>query len=178
EGVVISYATLKTRVGLMMVGATERGICFSEIGSSKKNLLEGLRAECNRAQIAPLQLPRQRKIARWIDALRRHLAAEQRLLELPLDLDATAFQIRVWTTIQSIPYGEVQSYGEIAAAIGKPGAARAVARACASCPLTFIIPCHRVIRESGAVSGFGPGVERRRKLLKLERTTSTARVPR
>jgi AraC family transcriptional regulator of adaptative response/methylated-DNA-[protein]-cysteine methyltransferase len=89
---------------------------------------------------------------------------------LPLDIRATAFQRRVWTYLQSIPFGATQSYSEVAKGIGRPTAVRAVARACATNPVAVAIPCHRVVREDGSMGGYRWGIERKEALLDLERT--------
>ena len=102
-------------------------------------------------------------------ALTRHLEGKQPDLTLPLDIRATAFQMRVWNYLQSIPYGEVQSYGEVAEGIGQPSASRAVARACASNRVALVIPCHRVIRGTGELGGYRWGLERKRVLIDRER---------
>ena len=94
-------------------------------------------------------------------------------MELPLDLRATAFQWRVWRQLQAIPYGETRTYREVAAAIGKPTATRAVARACATNPVALLIPCHRVIRTDGSMGGYRWGIPRKEKLLAQERTGAT-----
>ena len=171
KGVAISYATLETPAGVMMIGATDRGICFVQFGDSEKHLLERLQTEYGNADIAPMLEPHHPDFARWVDAIRRHLNGEQPNLSLPLDIRATAFQMRVWKYLQSITYGDVESYGEVAAAIGEPKAARAVANACAHNPVAVVIPCHRVIRESGDLGGYRWGIERKRALLDRERAT-------
>jgi AraC family transcriptional regulator of adaptative response/methylated-DNA-[protein]-cysteine methyltransferase len=111
----------------------------------------------------------------WVDAIARHLAGEIPRLDLPLDVAATAFQMRVWKYLQTIPSGDVQSYGEVAAAIGAPTAARAVAQACARNPAAVLIPCHRVIRGSGELGGYRWGLARKRSLIDRERAAK-ARV--
>jgi AraC family transcriptional regulator, regulatory protein of adaptative response / methylated-DNA-[protein]-cysteine methyltransferase len=93
---------------------------------------------------------------------------------LPLDIRATAFQRRVWTYLQSIPFGKTKSYGEVAKAIGQPTASRAVARACATNPVAVAIPCHRVVRENGNLSGYRWGVARKKALLEMERSAAEA----
>ena len=108
-----------------------------------------------------------RKLGEQVKALRAIIAGE-RAAALPLDIQATAFQRRVWEELQAIPRGETKSYGKIAADIGHPKAARAVARACATNPVAIAIPCHRVVRENGAMGGYRWGVERKKKLLALE----------
>jgi AraC family transcriptional regulator of adaptative response/methylated-DNA-[protein]-cysteine methyltransferase len=100
-----------------------------------------------------------------LSRLSEHPAA----LDLPLDLRATAFQMRVWQALQCIPRGETRTYGEVACAIGQPTAVRAVARACATNPVAVVIPCHRVIGSNGKLTGYRWGVERKQKLLALEK---------
>jgi AraC family transcriptional regulator of adaptative response/methylated-DNA-[protein]-cysteine methyltransferase len=117
-----------------------------------------------------MQTPYHPEFQKWIDALTAHLAGKQPRIELPLDIRATAFQMRVWNYLQSIPYGEVQSYGEVAAGIGQPAATRAVARACASNTVALAIPCHRVIRGTGELGGYRWGLPRKRALIDRERS--------
>jgi AraC family transcriptional regulator of adaptative response/methylated-DNA-[protein]-cysteine methyltransferase len=170
----ISYATLETPVGLMMIGATDRGVCFVQFGESAEELLDALRREYAKAGIEPMRTPYHPEFRRWVDALSEHLAGQQPHLEMPLDIRATAFQMRVWRYLQSIPYGSVASYGEVAAEIGAPRAARAVARACASNVVALVIPCHRVIRGSGELGGYRWGLARKRVLIDRERRQKTA----
>jgi AraC family transcriptional regulator of adaptative response/methylated-DNA-[protein]-cysteine methyltransferase len=174
EGVAISYAPLETPVGRVVVGATDRGICFIRFGDDVEELAAQLRAEYGNATIAPMAQPYHPEFARWVEALSRHLEGEQPQLDLPLDIRATAFQMRVWRYLQSIPYGSVESYAEVAAGIGQPSAARAVARACATNPVAIAIPCHRVIRGSGELAGYRWGLERKRTLIDRERATREA----
>jgi AraC family transcriptional regulator of adaptative response/methylated-DNA-[protein]-cysteine methyltransferase len=171
QGVAITYASAATPVGLVMIGATDRGICFVQFGDSEEGLAGALRKEYPAAQIAPIPSPRP-EFDRWIEALARHLAGNQPRLDLPLDIRATAFQMRVWNYLQTIPYGEVQSYAEVAEAIGKPTAARAVAQACAANTIALAIPCHRVIRGTGELGGYRWGLERKRALIDLERSAA------
>jgi AraC family transcriptional regulator of adaptative response/methylated-DNA-[protein]-cysteine methyltransferase len=111
----------------------------------------------------------------WTNTLLRQIAGHKLNRSLPLDIQATAFQRRVWTHLQSLPFGATQSYREVAKAIGQPNAARAVARACASNRLAVAIPCHRVVREDGEMGGYRWGVERKRALLQLEQQGSENR---
>jgi AraC family transcriptional regulator of adaptative response/methylated-DNA-[protein]-cysteine methyltransferase len=104
-----------------------------------------------------------------VNAITRHLAGEAPRPDLPLDIQATAFQMRVWKYLQTIPAGDVQSYSEVATAIGQPNAARAVAQACARNPAAVLIPCHRVIRGSGELGGYRWGLARKRGLIDAER---------
>ncbi|HVA34485.1 MAG TPA: methylated-DNA--[protein]-cysteine S-methyltransferase [Candidatus Baltobacteraceae bacterium] len=168
-GVTISYATLQTPAGLMLIGATDRGICFVGFGDSADELLAQLRAEYRHADVEAMRDPEHPQFRAWIDAIARHLSGESQNVELPLDVAATAFQMRVWQYLQSIPYGELRSYGEVAAAIGQPTASRAVAQACASNPVAFMIPCHRVIRGNGDLGGYRWGLSRKRALIDRER---------
>ncbi len=171
-GVAISYAALDTPAGLMMIGATDRGICFVQFGDSEEALLQALQGEYRNAEIAPMPAGDDGDFRRWVEAIGRHLAGTQPHLDLPLDIRATVFQMRVWRYLLSIPYGEVQSYGEVAAAIGDPKAARAVAHACARNPVAIVIPCHRVIRGSGGLGGYRWGLERKRALIDRERSSA------
>jgi AraC family transcriptional regulator of adaptative response/methylated-DNA-[protein]-cysteine methyltransferase len=163
--------TLATDLGPLLVAATDRGLCSVQLGGTVEELLARLRAEYPAAEVqspAPGQDPPP-ALAAWAEALRRHLAGEQPHLDLPLDVRASAFQQRVWTFLRSIPWGETRSYAEVAAGIGRPGSARAVARACASNPVALAVPCHRVLRGDGGLAGYRWGVERKRALLARER---------
>ncbi len=169
DGVTISYASLPTPLGLMTIGATDRGICFVGFGDAQDALLETLRAEYPLAQIEAMREPGHPHFRVWVDAIARHLAGEGPSPDLPLDIRATAFQMRVWRYLQTIPSGHVQSYAEVASAIDRPNAARAVAQACAQNPTAVLIPCHRVIRGSGELGGYRWGVARKRGLIDAER---------
>ena len=169
EGVGISYAVLETPLGTMMIGATDRGICYAQFGGSEAELLERLHREYARAAIAPMSKPHHRDYARWVTEIQRYLRGERTPLDLPLDVRGTAFQLRVWKHLQSIPYGSVQSYGEIAKALGNPAASRAVGSAIGSNAVALVIPCHRVIRSTGELGGYKWGSARKRTLLDLER---------
>jgi AraC family transcriptional regulator of adaptative response/methylated-DNA-[protein]-cysteine methyltransferase len=169
DGVTISYASARTPLGLILAGATDRGLCFIQFGEDEASLRERLRAEYPLARLEPMREPHDPQFDAWIAALNRHLAGEQQKLELPLDVRATAFQLRVWNYLTTIPYGQVRSYAEVATAIGRPGASRAVARACASNTLAVAIPCHRVIRGDGHLAGYRWGLARKRALLERER---------
>jgi AraC family transcriptional regulator, regulatory protein of adaptative response / methylated-DNA-[protein]-cysteine methyltransferase len=169
QGISITYASAMSPVGLLMIGATDRGLCFIQFGESEEELSAALRREYPQAQISPMGSPRPPEFDGWMRALMRHLEGVQPRLDLPLDVRATAFQMRVWKYLQTIPPGEVQSYGEVAAAIGAPKAVRAVARACASNTVAVAIPCHRVIRGTGELGGYRWGLERKRTLIDRER---------
>jgi AraC family transcriptional regulator of adaptative response/methylated-DNA-[protein]-cysteine methyltransferase len=122
--------------------------------------------------------PQPRQFNLWMKALTAHLEGKQPSIDLPLDLRATAFQMKVWRYLQAIPSGTTQSYAEVAAGIGQPTAARAVARACATNPVSIVVPCHRVIRGSGELGGYRWGLERKRTLLERERAATTDQTTR
>jgi AraC family transcriptional regulator of adaptative response/methylated-DNA-[protein]-cysteine methyltransferase len=168
KGVTISYASTETRLGLLMLGATTRGLCFLQFGDSAGQLLEMLRAEYPAATLQPMPEPYSNQFQLWMQSLARYLHGEHVSFDLPLDVQATAFQMKVWMYLQSIPPGATQSYAQIAAATGDAGAARAVARACASNPVAIVIPCHRVIRGDGDLGGYRWGIDRKQALLENE----------
>ena len=105
----------------------------------------------------------------WVERVIAWLEGWQPNLDLPLDIRATAFQLKVWRALQAIPVGETRSYGELAAAIDQPSASRAVANACARNPVALVIPCHRIIRADKSLGGYRWGVERKRAILERER---------
>jgi AraC family transcriptional regulator, regulatory protein of adaptative response / methylated-DNA-[protein]-cysteine methyltransferase len=170
RGVEITYALADTPLGLMMLAATDRGVCFVQFGDTAAGLRKELETEYPRARVTAMPEPPSPQFRDWMAALRRHLAGQEPDLRLPVHVRATAFQIRVWTCLQSIPSGAVKTYGQVAKAIGRPAAVRAVARACASNRVALAIPCHRVIRGNGDSGGYRWGVERKRALLDRERT--------
>jgi len=169
RGLVISHAAAQTPLGLLMIGATDRGICFIQFGESEKILEQQLVAEYPEATHTPMPKTEAATFAAWMRALGDYLAGGKTSLDLPLDVRGTAFQMRVWRYLQTIPYGEVQSYTEVARGIGQPTAVRAVAQACASNPVGLAIPCHRVIRGNGELGGYRWGLERKRALIDRER---------
>lgn len=161
-GVAIAYEILETPIGLVLIGFTGKGICSIKIGDSAGELEEGLSAEFPAADLS-------RGKSTWAAALRDHLSGHPLKPDIPLDIQATTFQRRVWEYLQSIPYGSTRSYGQIARDLKQPRAARAVARACASNPVALVIPCHRVVRGDSDTGGYRWGADRKRKLLSIER---------
>jgi len=174
RGVGITHVTVESPLGPLMVAATDRGLCFVQFGANEAVLLDALRREYPGARLEPMAQPASPEFQRWMDALNGYLAGEQPSLDLPLDVRATAFQMRVWNYLQSIPRGEVRSYAEVAAAVGRASAVRAVAGACAANRVAVVVPCHRVIRGSGDLGGYRWGVDRKRRLLALEGGQSQA----
>jgi AraC family transcriptional regulator of adaptative response/methylated-DNA-[protein]-cysteine methyltransferase len=169
-GVTITHAVVESQFGLVMMGATSRGLCFVQFGESQAQLVEALRGEYPAARIEPMGTPVPNYFSQWMQSLDDHLCGASPGLDLPLDIRATAFQMRVWEYLRSIPYGCVQSYSQVAAGIGKPSAARAVAGACAANRVALVIPCHRVIRGTGEPGGYRWGLERKQSLLQRERS--------
>lgn len=167
-GVEISSVCVETILGHMAIGATDRGICFLQFGDSAGALKAQLAREYPNARIVETATP-QAPFDAWVAAIDRYLTGEQPDLDLPIDIRATAFQLRVWKYLQSIPYGDLQSYGEVAAALGRPRSARAVAQACGKNRVALAIPCHRIIRGDGDFGGYRWGLHRKRVLIDLER---------
>lgn len=160
----IFYTVMNSPLGRLLVAATERGLCTVQFGDSEQKLEQDLRQGYPTAQIQRDEA----RLSPWITALQEYFRGRKLDLKPSIDIQATAFQQRVWQELQKIPYGQTRSYSEIARAIGRPQAARAVARACATNPVAIVIPCHRVIREDGSLGGYGGGLARKRALLSLE----------
>jgi len=179
-GVTIRYGTAASPLGRLLVAVSERGVCAVTLGDSDAALEEALRREYPRARIerGADRTETGGQLEDWLGAVVRHLEGAQPSLALPIDVQATAFQRRVWQALQEIPYGATRSYGEIAAAIGQPAAARAVARACASNRVALVVPCHRVVpgdfQNRGEAGGYRWGADRKRRLLEHEREATPA----
>jgi AraC family transcriptional regulator of adaptative response/methylated-DNA-[protein]-cysteine methyltransferase len=174
EGVDVTHATMETPLGVLMLGATDRGLCFVQFGDAPGELLARLREEFPRAALSPMPAQRGGALDRWARALGRYLQGATRTARPPIDVRGTPFQMRVWRALQEIPHGELRSYSEVAAVLGQPGAARAVARACAANRLALVIPCHRVIRGDGGLGGYRWGLGRKRALIQREREAHAA----
>ncbi len=170
SGVTIRYSIAETPVGRLLLAGTPRGICSIQFGDSDTTLEGALRKEYPQAEI----VRNDKQLTGWVRAVRNRIRGE-RTASLPLDIRATAFQRLVWEQLRAIPNGATRSYSEIAKRIGKPRAARAVARACATNPVAVAIPCHRVVREDGALGGYRWGIQRKRKLLALEKKASVSK---
>ncbi len=175
-GVAISWASGASELGRLLIGATDRGICFLQFGDDEAALVDALAREYPAAALAAMPTARRAAFDAWMQALSAYLAGESQRLVLPLDPHGTAFQLKVWKALQEIPYGEVASYAEVARRIGAPRATRAVASACARNAIALAIPCHRVIRGDGALGGYRWGEARKRALLDGERRTRAARA--
>ena len=169
KGADISFAFGASALGTVLIGATDRGVCYLQFGESERDLLEQLRAEYPQAVITPSEAAGGQHFKDWMSALNARLRGATEVKPLPLDVRGTAFQKRVWDFLTTIPVGEVVSYQEAAKAIGAPRAFRAVANACASNHVGVFIPCHRVIRGDGSLGGYRWGMARKRALLDAER---------
>jgi AraC family transcriptional regulator, regulatory protein of adaptative response / methylated-DNA-[protein]-cysteine methyltransferase len=163
-GTLIRFATATTPVGTLLVAATERGVCAVSLGDDEETLIEQLGRDHPSAELEPADDGLRGWLTTVVESIERRIDP----LRIPLDLKASAFQCRVWQALREIPPGERRSYGQVAAAIGSPGAARAVGRACATNPVALVIPCHRVVRGDGGEGGYRWGIERKRRLLELE----------
>lgn len=161
----VRYTCADSPLGRMLIAATDKGICAIHFADSDADLEQGLRHEFpfanRRRDDHAMQM--------WKEDLLRQMRGEKLNSALPLDIQATAFQRRVWSCLQKIPCGATRSYGQIAKAIGRPTAARAVARACATNPVAVAIPCHRVVSAAGDAGGYRWGEERKKLLLQMEK---------
>ncbi len=168
----VRYTIADSPLGRMLIAATDRGVCAIQFAHSDGELIEGLKREFPFA----VRKPDEGGLRTWVEALLEKMAGKELNAALPLDIRATAFQRRVWTYLQSIPFGATRSYGQVAKAIGQPSASRAVARACATNPVAVAIPCHRVVREDGSISGYRWGVECKKALLEMEQRDLSLRL--
>ncbi|MFT4112957.1 bifunctional DNA-binding transcriptional regulator/O6-methylguanine-DNA methyltransferase Ada [Silvibacterium sp.] len=163
QGISIGYTLGNSPLGRLLIAATGRGLCAVILAADDDELLARLHAQFSAAEISP-----QPDLAPVLVQVLTHLTEHPVALDLPLDLRATAFQMRVWSALRRIPRGETRTYAELARDLGQPTAVRAVARACASNPVAVVIPCHRVIGSDGKLTGYRWGIERKQKLLTLE----------
>lgn len=169
----INYTIVSSPLGRLLVGATQRGISALYLGGDDRALQTTLRNEYPRAEIS-----RDRNgLQGWVGKILEHLRGREPNLDLPTDVQATAFQRRVWKELRKIPYGTTRTYSQVARAIGKPQAIRAVARACATNPVSVVVPCHRVVREDGKLAGYRWGVERKKTLLEHESAQRASEQP-
>ena len=165
-GATITWTVVRPSLGRILVATTARGVCFVEVGADDETLLRKLRQEFPRATIAPRPSSALRGLAA---AVRAVADAKPWSSGLPLDIQGTAFQWRVWKALTRIPVGETRSYSEVARAIGSPASVRAVARACATNPVALLIPCHRVVGATGDLRGYRWGMDVKARLLARER---------
>jgi AraC family transcriptional regulator of adaptative response/methylated-DNA-[protein]-cysteine methyltransferase len=165
EGMTIKYTTTDCALGRLLVGATERGICAVSFGPTDEALVDGLRREYPASHL----VRDDHALEGWAHDIARSLEERQpHLADLPIDVQGTDFQQRVWRELRNIPYGATRSYSEVARAIGQPAAVRAVAHACGANHVALVIPCHRVVREDGSLGGYQWGIDRKEAILSHE----------
>ncbi|MGB2622046.1 MAG: bifunctional DNA-binding transcriptional regulator/O6-methylguanine-DNA methyltransferase Ada [Candidatus Acidiferrum sp.] len=165
KGMKIEYTIAQSQLGKVLVAATERGVSAVYLGDAPTKLVAELREEYPHAEISPASGGAQR----WVREVIQRIEGGPANVELPLDLQATAFQRRVWKELQRIPRGTTRTYSQVARALGRPKAVRAVARACATNPVSIVVPCHRVVRADGSLAGYRWGLTRKEQLLAAER---------
>jgi AraC family transcriptional regulator, regulatory protein of adaptative response / methylated-DNA-[protein]-cysteine methyltransferase len=175
EGMHIDYTIVDSPLGRLLVGATDRGISALYLGESDATLRTAIEKEYPRAELrrddnGPGSL------GEWVEKILAHLRGQKPHLDLPTDVQATAFQRRVWEELRRIPYGTTRTYTQVARAIGNPAAVRAVARACATNPVSVVVPCHRVVREDGNLAGYRWGIGRKQALLDHEAVAAKAKA--
>lgn len=168
KGMRIIYTTTDCSLGRLLVAATERGVCSVALGDTDAKLVAALFDEYPSASIDSQDTRIGPSLNLWLAEVLKLIAGKTPHADLPVDVQATAFQWQVWEELRRIPRGATRSYQQIAEAIGKPKAVRAVARACASNHVALVIPCHRVIREDKGLGGYRWGMERKKQLLKEE----------
>lgn len=167
EGMQIGYTIVDSPLGRLLVGATEHGVSSVCLGDSDRTLERALREEYPAAQLERGGT----HLKQYVEAIIAYLRGKEPHLQLPVDIQASAFRRRVWDALRAIPYGQTRSYGQIASSIGEPKASRAVGQACGANPVALVIPCHRVVRNDGATGGYRWGPKRKQKLLEQERST-------
>jgi AraC family transcriptional regulator, regulatory protein of adaptative response / methylated-DNA-[protein]-cysteine methyltransferase len=169
RGMQISYTIANCSLGRVLVAATGRGISAVYLGDKDESLAAALRKEYPDAEIRHGSEVH----SQWVRAIVRHLAGSQPQLDVPTDVAATAFQRRVWEALRAIPFGTTRTYSEVARSLGRPTATRAVARACATNPVSIVVPCHRVVRTDGSLGGYRWGLHRKQLLLEQETRNAT-----
>ncbi len=166
HGMSIAYTIADGPLGRTLVAATERGVCAITFGDNDGELEAALRGEYPAASAHRDDAA----MRPWLDAVLQHASERAPAAALPLDVRATAFQRRVWDALRAIPFGETRTYADVAEQMGLArSAARAVGRACAANPVSMVVPCHRVVRSDGELAGYRWGIERKRRLLEMER---------
>ncbi len=169
----INYTITDCDLGKLLVARTEKGICAVTFGDDSETLKENLFSEYQNAEIEENNA----NLKDYVEAVLANMKGANKTLDLPTDLQATAFQMRVWDILRKIPYGETVSYQQVAEKLGNKNAVRAVATACASNRVALVIPCHRVVRSSGELSGYRWGISRKKQLLEQEKSQGLERNP-
>jgi len=164
QGVKINYSITDCELGRILVARTIKGLCNVAFADEDASLEENLRKEYPNAEV----IKDAKVLKGFVDEILNHLAGEKKRLDLPLDIQATAFQMKVWELLRKIPYGETVTYSQIAEKLGDTKKVRAVAQACANNRVAVVIPCHRVVGKDGKLTGYRWGVERKERLLARE----------
>lgn len=151
-------------LGWMLMAATDKGICWLALGEEPGALLEEMRAAFPKARFSNDE----QRLGEWFDRVREFVLLPREALDLPVDIQGTAFQAGVWKVLRTIPLGEMLSYSQVAEELGRNGAARAVASACAANRVALLIPCHRVVGHDGRIAGYRWGTARKATLLERE----------
>jgi AraC family transcriptional regulator of adaptative response/methylated-DNA-[protein]-cysteine methyltransferase len=172
-GMRIHYTIVDSPLGRLLVAATDRGISALYLGERDAPLEGALQKEYPHAEIDS-NSSGSKNLKEWVSKILAHLRGKEPHLDLPTDVQATAFRRRVWEELKRIPYGATRTYSEVARAIGRPRAIRAVARACATNPVSVLVPCHRVVRADGNLAGYRWGLDRKRALLEHESAARNA----
>lgn len=165
KGMHIGYTITQTTLGYILIAATARGIAAVRFGETEASLQSEIHQEFPEARLEQDN----KGLQPWVNLFQEQLEGQDVSASIPFDIQATAFQWKVWKALRTIPAGSTCSYREVAQMIGQPSAARAVARACATNPVAVFIPCHRVVRENGQLAGYRWGLERKQQLLSIER---------
>lgn len=169
KNMTINYTITDCGLGKLLVARTAKGVCAVTFGDDEKTLKDNLFSEYERAEITENNA----NLKDYVKAILSNLQGANKSLDLPLDLQATAFQMRVWDILRKIPYGETASYSDVAEKIGNKNAVRAVATACASNRVALVIPCHRVVGKNGNLSGYRWGIERKKAILEREKVKAS-----
>jgi len=164
-GMSIRYAMGESTLGLVLVAATDAGVCAIALGDEQEALRGELRERFPKAEL----IEGDTQFGHWLNQVLRFVDAPAANLDLPLDVQGTVFQHRVWQALREVPPGCTVSYSELARRVGAERAVRAVAHACASNPVAIAIPCHRAVRNDGGLAGYRWGIARKRDLLARER---------
>ena len=164
----IAYAVCDTKLGLLAMAATDKGVCFAQFGDSGEDLIAEIREEFKAATIVPSDNQHSPMLATWIEALNQHVSHGGDKPNLPLDMRGTVFQIQVWEFLLQLTSDATVTYAQVAEGIDKPKAVRAAATACANNKIGILIPCHKVLRSDGSLGRYRWGTERKQALLANE----------
>jgi AraC family transcriptional regulator of adaptative response/methylated-DNA-[protein]-cysteine methyltransferase len=165
----ISYCFIQSPLGMLLIAGTSQGLCYMQFDTSKAELVHDLKVDFADAALEENTAP----LSNWIDILRKYFRGNSDVLNIPVEMTGTSFKQSVWQYLRQIPFGQTRTYSDIAVAIGQPGAVRAVASACALNKIAVVIPCHRVVRRDGSLSGYRWGIDRKQSLLQNELLASS-----